>query len=193
MAIGISFSPGQSDQQQQQGTGGSPSGAPPLQQALQLLSLRLPRVLGANALAPSALLNASGASGLAGPRDVSLEQWLARLFGHGGFVSNGWAGSGGLASHSPTGTPFDIPPPSAPLPRISAGQLDPGAPPGSGGGPRANVPLIPIPGGSPRFAVPRNPPGVGSAASFVDRSNGTGDSSRDVYQPGPWGLRANPY
>jgi hypothetical protein len=54
MALGISFIPGQEpDPQQQQPA--APTG-PPLQQALQLLSLRLPRFSGSNAILPDPLL-----------------------------------------------------------------------------------------------------------------------------------------
>lgn len=54
MPLGISFVPGQTPQQQQQGP--APQTAPALQQALQTISLRVPRFTNANAIAPPALL-----------------------------------------------------------------------------------------------------------------------------------------
>lgn len=50
--LGISFLPGNQQQQQQSPT----NGVQPVQQALQMISLRLPRVTGANAIAPPSLL-----------------------------------------------------------------------------------------------------------------------------------------
>lgn len=52
--FGVSFQPGAQDGQSQQ----------PVQQAIQLLSLRLPSVVGARALAPQALLQSQGGSAL---------------------------------------------------------------------------------------------------------------------------------
>ena len=52
--FGVSFVPGAQDpaQQQQNGTrGGAPRN--PVQEAIQILSLRLPKVFGARALAPA--------------------------------------------------------------------------------------------------------------------------------------------
>jgi hypothetical protein len=68
---GLSFQPGTDS-----GTGqGSEPATSPLQSAVKLLSLRLPSVVGAQALAPDALLRSSGSAGLGdgGSPDAMLE------------------------------------------------------------------------------------------------------------------------
>lgn len=65
MAFGLSFAPGQPSNQQQR-PGGAGGVVSPVQQAIQMLSLRLPRVAGAQALAPGPLLQGPGAMGLGG-------------------------------------------------------------------------------------------------------------------------------
>jgi len=65
MAIGVSFLPGQQQGQAGAGTGtADPQEA--VSQAIKILSLRLPRVVGAGAIASPALLNAPGAAGVSG-------------------------------------------------------------------------------------------------------------------------------
>ena len=60
---GVSFIPGQGqDNGQEQGGPGGPQ-VSPTQQAIRLLSLRLPRFSGPNGFAPSSLLNGPGAAG----------------------------------------------------------------------------------------------------------------------------------
>lgn len=79
--FGVSFVP--------TGAGGSkPQNAPgqrptPVQQAIQTLSLRIPKTAGASAFAPQALLNSAGSGALGGnPNDASvLEQIRRMLFG----------------------------------------------------------------------------------------------------------------
>lgn len=153
--MGVSFVPGgQGDplNRQQQGEA---SGAPPLQQAIQMLSLRLPRVVGANALAPGQLLNAPG--GMGGSGNPLLEA-LLRLAGMGG-------GSG-----SPGGQPTQILPgfSGSPMARINPGdqmqrpgpQLQPpSAPPTNSAGPadRMQGP------GEPTF------PGISNGSPFLNR------------------------
>lgn len=73
--LGISFSPfGDNDPSKR------PQGAPTPQQAIQVLSYRYPRVVGASSPAPAALLNGRGSAGLPGG-GMDLEQLLAMLFG----------------------------------------------------------------------------------------------------------------
>ena len=62
-SFGLSFLPGQGDDERDQVGGGAASGVPPLQQAVRMLSLRLPRFGGPGAIAPPGLLNAPGAMG----------------------------------------------------------------------------------------------------------------------------------
>lgn len=60
MIGGVSFQPGQNDPTK---TGQRPTADRGVQEAIKVLSLRLPKVVGARALAPSALLNAQGSGG----------------------------------------------------------------------------------------------------------------------------------
>lgn len=63
MTPGIAFQPGaeQADQQQAQGRSASPSNN--VQEAIKVLSLRLPKVVGARSVAPSPLLSSQGSNG----------------------------------------------------------------------------------------------------------------------------------
>lgn len=74
MALGLSFQPGTNQvgfgDRQSGGTGGG-TGAPPLQTALQLLSLRLPTRVSPSAIAPQALLQSQGAAGAPGGDPVA--------------------------------------------------------------------------------------------------------------------------
>ena len=72
MAYGVSFQPGAD---QQAGTMGRRT--PPVQQAIKLLSLRLPSVIGAKALAPQALLQGQGSAGAG--QSNALMMWLKKL------------------------------------------------------------------------------------------------------------------
>jgi hypothetical protein len=80
--IGVSFDPAQEGQYNQQGSGPNASSAPRgIQEAIKILSLRLPRVVGANAVSPQALL---GSPGSAGSRvDSVVNQIMARYFPQG--------------------------------------------------------------------------------------------------------------
>jgi collagen type III alpha len=59
--FGVSFLPGQSNGMDRNGQGGNAT--EPIQQAIKVLSLRLPRVLGGGAFAPSGLLQGGGSMG----------------------------------------------------------------------------------------------------------------------------------
>lgn len=74
--IGVNFQPGTQDQQQN----GQQRTAPQnVQEAIRVLSLRLPKVVGANSVAPQALLGSQG--GGANPRvDSVVQQILQRMF-----------------------------------------------------------------------------------------------------------------
>ena len=112
--FGYSFMPGQNGDQAQQRQ--QPGWAGP-QSAIQMLSLRLPRVLGAQALAPGALLNSQGAGGLPDP----LLQAILRLAGQ--------AGPGGPGGGAPGGPSLmGGAPPSAPM--APAGPMTPRVIPG---------------------------------------------------------------
>src|SRR3954468_22422387 len=91
--FGLSFAPlGQSAS----GASGSPAGpggtggsVNPLQDAIRVLSLRIPRTVGASPIAPAPLLNAVGSAGVSQPQGtpmqpgMDLETLLRRLFGMG--------------------------------------------------------------------------------------------------------------
>lgn len=77
--IGVSFQPG-GERYGQQSNGGQ-SGAPAsnVQEAIKILSLRLPKVVGAQAVSPQALLASQGSGG--NPRvDSVVNSVLARMF-----------------------------------------------------------------------------------------------------------------
>lgn len=136
MALGISFVPGQGSQQQQQ-AGVEPAG-PPLQQALQLLSLRLPRVAGANAILPRPLLNGRP-GGSPVPGTPEWDELMKRLLpGGGGSMPGGGAPPPGLTN---PGWKYGGPPaPSEPINPYPGGQYpDPGGPP-------VDIPKVPTPG-----------------------------------------------
>ncbi|HYE87699.1 MAG TPA: hypothetical protein VEA16_15155, partial [Vicinamibacterales bacterium] len=72
---GLSFQPGSDNGQQQSGY------RAPVQQAIKLLSLRLPSVVGARAIAPQALLEGGGSQAIGGPGGLSgnaLIEWLRK-------------------------------------------------------------------------------------------------------------------
>lgn len=77
--IGLSFDPAQ-QQKQQNGASGPNTGSAPqgVQEAIKILSLRLPRVVGANAISPQALLSSPGGSG--GMVDSVVSRVLQRYF-----------------------------------------------------------------------------------------------------------------
>ena len=169
-SFGISFVPGaQRDQIEQQG--GQPSGLSPAQSAVQMLSLRLPRVAGAQALAPGALLASPGAAGqqMGSAMSNPLLQALLRLAG----LLGGPEGLPGGPAMAPMGgfTPT--------APRIIPGEFDrmpgPGMMPAPGMpddmppydrrdpgmGTRVATPQAPLIGGGPvdwrSFETPQTP------------------------------------
>lgn len=158
--FGVSFVPGgQGDPTKQMGQGQA-GGAPPLQQAIQMLSLRLPRVVGANGLAPGPLLSAPGGMGQPGG-DAALNPLLQALLRLAGM-------SGGGGSMAPGGP--SIGPGTAPMARVTPGegetrpgpQLMPPMPPSGGGGfaPDAGRQMGP---GAPTF------PGTPAGSPFLNR------------------------
>lgn len=165
--FGVSFLPGEG----QDGTDGMDARRQQaFQQAIQLLNLRLPRVTGANAIAPSALLNAQ--SQPPGMNSALALQALARMAGMGGM-----AGRNGMGPMAPSITPSplvgnpiggatsgpNLPPAGMPIPPPNpaiAGPISPGGPgnlPRPMGGPISP----PGPGNLPR---PRVKPGIGSGS-----------------------------
>lgn len=75
--FGINFQPGMQEQQGQNGNGSRPSGGG-VQEAIKVLSLRLPKVVGAHGIAPMPLLTSEGSGG--NPRvDSIVQQILSRM------------------------------------------------------------------------------------------------------------------
>ena len=83
MINGVNFQPGSMEQERNRRMGASGS-ADGVQEAIKVLSLRLPKVVGARAVSPSALLQGQGGQG--NPQiDSMVERVLAKMFpGQGG-------------------------------------------------------------------------------------------------------------
>ena len=143
-SIGLSFAPtGQRDAQ-------NGPDASPLQQAIKILSLRVPQNAGAGGIAPTALLTGPGAAGLGGlGGGMDLLAFLRRLLQPGAPRQPG--GMGGVPG---MGSAPGVPPPSVPLPNITPGDTGPRLP-----GP--GTPTFPgMPAGAPTYD--RRNPGVGN-------------------------------
>jgi len=77
--FGLQFSPVSSMNRQQHGAGnGDPNQG--VQEAIRTLSLRVPRVSGAQGFSP--LINAPGSEGVTRPGGMTLEQLLMQIFGN---------------------------------------------------------------------------------------------------------------
>ena len=164
--FGISFVPGQeSGGEGRMGAGGG--GVSPLQAAVQFLSLRLPRVTGAQGIAPNALMQSPGGGGFPSP----ILQALLRLAGLG-------EGAGSMA---PT-----MPGAGMAMPRMGMpGMGQPGMGPAT--------PRI-IPGEQDRMRGPGVPtfPGVPAGSPVVDRRNpapGNRGTSAPTLSAGPVAKR----
>ena len=125
--------------------------ATPIQQAIRILSLRIPRQVGARGLAPQPLLASPGAGGMGAGGGMDLLSLLRQLLQPGGA---GAAAGGGQAP---------LPMPGAgPVPRITPGSGG-GTMPGPGGGldlsprPGPGVPTMPGPGVGPGADRPASP------------------------------------
>lgn len=138
---GLSFSPLGSPQSKH-GTDETP--APPIQEAIRVLSLRIPKIAGgAPSLAPYSLLTGAGSGGvgMGGGTNLGLEDLLRKLFGITG------PGAGGMAPSAP-GAP-------------SGGGSGSAAPPAFGGGGGSAPPphFVPIgPTNPPPLDPDPNPP-----------------------------------
>ena len=80
MAYGLSFMPG-GDNAGGNANRQDEARVTPAQEAIKLLSLRLPSVVGARALAPNTLMQSPGGAGLAGPGGMSVDamiEWLRK-------------------------------------------------------------------------------------------------------------------
>lgn len=143
---GLSFSPlNQNNPLGSSPYGGSPGPtSSPIQDAIKILSLRIPRAVGASGLAPMGLLNSPGSGGF--PGGQSLESLLMRIFGQQPGMR---VGSGPVAS-----MPYGNNPGQPTLPQgPSAPRIIPGSGP-------AGQPAGPTPQGSP--TAPQGMSGMGS-------------------------------
>lgn len=89
MALGLSFAPTSANaaENAQQLTNQTP-----IQNAIRVLSLRMPTFVGARGIAPDVLFNAPGSAGLAGSFGAGgLEQFLRKLF-----LPDPWVASAGM-------------------------------------------------------------------------------------------------
>ena len=158
MSLGLSFSPTARNAAENAQSGQSQT---PIQDAIKVLSLRMPQFVGARSIAPSALLHATGAAGLPGMTEVpgGLEAFLRRFF----------APEGAIGSFDP------LMPARPAIPRIAPGQARPpvGAPNPAPPPPeetflQPNRPTVPLPPFDPnRPHIPRTPQGASPASPEV--------------------------
>lgn len=166
--FGVSFSPAN----QQSGNTQQQQGRPtPVQQAIQTLSLRIPRVAGAGSLAPQALLNSPGGANVGGPVDAAsmLEQIKRMLFG------NQQPGQIGTGPDLPRDNGGSAPMPPSPMDPGGRGMPVPG--PGGFTPPWQPPPQQP---GAP----PEAPPAPPMAPSVTPGGGDTRDPEQP-YQPPP--------
>lgn len=84
--FGLSFSPTQQNQNNQNPNNQSPTAGgsgSPIQDAIKVLSLRIPHITGPGGIAPPSLLNSGGGAGIGGGtmgQPGGLEEFLRRLF-----------------------------------------------------------------------------------------------------------------
>ena len=104
--FGLSFAPTAQNQQEQQNQIQAP-----IQNAIRLLSLRIPSFAGSRSPIPDALLQAPGGAGLGmatGETPGGLDQWLRRLFA-----------SAGESPFAPGRSVPDMPAMTPPIPRVT--------------------------------------------------------------------------
>jgi hypothetical protein len=138
MPLGQSFAPLGNDDplRESQAPGGAIS---PVQEAIKLLSLRLPRYVGQGSPIPQGLLSSPGMAGLqggmpgmAGQQGNPIAEMLMRM------ISGGFGGSGSQMTQ-----PFGAPPPKV-VPGVNEGEPAPGSfSPGSAPLPPAPAPAPP--------------------------------------------------
>lgn len=183
--IGYSFSPFQEDSQGQQPP------AEQVQNAIQVLGLRMPTVAGARGIAPQPLLNSQGMGGLNIPPGLSIEQFFQWLFGQTPNVAAGQvAQAGGGPSRGGAGPVPGITPGTTPQAPASPGQPVTGSGSGAKIPGDAGLPLVPSPGAPnpPMPSMPTFDPGTPTA----DRSTplpGNRGSGGPLMRPYPMGFQ----
>lgn len=140
--LGQSFAPLGNDPTQQKP--GGPSGNQGAQQAIQVLNTRLPRVVGAGAPAPQALLQGAGSAGLPSPQGVNpiVQAILQAVLGH--FAPQQQSAPSAMGGMVPGGMPGGMPgggmpAPSGPLPKLPTPALHYQPLPGGTAGPNTNT------------------------------------------------------
>lgn len=142
--IGVNFQPGQSGQQT--ASGGQKPANTGVQEAIKVLSLRLPKVVGARGIAPQALLESQGGGGRV---DGVVSKIMGEMFPTGAPpAAPGVPGAPTVSgSVSPTTPLASFMPPQAFAPDVArAPRISPVDEPGMGS-PRATPAPIPVPGG----------------------------------------------
>ena len=164
--LGLSFLP--PDPSARYGGGGTPLGASPIQQAIQLLALHLPRVIGATSPIPAELLNALGGGGVTvRPGDEGLQDVLRRLMAP-------W-----MAGQMGAPMAMSPPPPSPPLP-----PMGPAYPPRL---PRWTPGWQPASGGQERLGSPtQGQYGPGFDTTVGYHPPAPAPPERRPYSPSPW-------
>lgn len=141
-----------------EGQGGSD-----LAQAFKILSLHLPRVLGASSIAPKRLLTSQGSAGVAAPQGVNpysaVFQALLQSMGAGGAMDQSGSMGGGMPSGGGSGSGMDI----QALASLFGGQTSYVPDPGTG---------VDMPGGGNGAPAPKvtfDQPGASGEGSMVQQ------------------------
>ena len=164
--IGITFMPSADNAALGPEQGGLNGPGQDLSQAFKILSLRLPRVLGAGAISAPRLLNSPGAAGVSGlnPHAAVFEALLRALVGGG--APSGFGGPDAPFAASPPGYPPG-PGPSAPPLARPPGEPPTRIPTSSGGDPSRDR-YQPPPSGGPRIRTGDPSVTFGRGASDLD-------------------------
>lgn len=179
--FGVSFVP--DEQNLQQGKAGVGRGAmTPTQQAIKLLSLRLPRVVGGSPIAPAPLLQSQGSKGMPSPDSIA-SQVLKNVLPTDQTQRDGMAAPS--VPRQQTYQPDTPPSPSSySMPSLRPGELDGGmnAPPG------AYTTSPPTPSiGIGLNDAPALPPNIPTTPNSMPRETG-----RDTINPDAAGMPTQP-
>lgn len=168
MINGVNFQPGGTSQAT---TKPKPDST---QEAIKILSLRLPKVVGAKALAPAALLNAQGSGG--NPRvDSVVNQVMSRYLPGGEGAGMTPPAAPMVPNAAPEGSPFaGHYPPTMPLSNLMPSQASPGAttpritPGDDRDRPSVSLPRPPVPDGEQQGKTEITPESVAPPAPTQD-------------------------
>jgi hypothetical protein len=167
--IGVNFQPGAQDLGSQQ-SDGRPSGGSGVQEAIRVLSLRLPKVLGAQSAASLPLLTSQGSGGN-GRIDSIVNQIMSRL---------------------PQGAPA-MPGMSGPPAQDGGGPSFSGAAVPSYQAPNTPQPWSPPPGFNPRVIIGPPPPRWPGQSGYDNELSGRGPMPGAIVEPPPFPGRDFPF